>query len=98
MYVLGRPIAPIEPYEHNPRVNDAAADPVAAPFRACAVHLSLVVDEAGVLSVGPNQLQRCLKTANRTASLVLSVAAVATVPPLAGGSRGGVTVRSKAVT
>ena len=47
-----RPLADIQPYEHNPRLNDAAVDAVAEWIRRFGFRQPIVVDEAGVYSAG----------------------------------------------
>jgi ParB-like chromosome segregation protein Spo0J len=42
----------IRPYEHNPRVNDAAVDAVAASIREFGFRQPIVVDEHYVIIVG----------------------------------------------
>jgi hypothetical protein len=52
MHVEMRPITLIRPYEHNPRVNDAAVDAVAASIKEFGWRQPIVVDEQGVIVVG----------------------------------------------
>src|SRR5688500_8200425 len=47
-----RPVDSIRPYEHNPRVNDAAVDIVAASIREFGFRQPIVVDVEGVIIVG----------------------------------------------
>jgi site-specific DNA-methyltransferase (adenine-specific) len=52
MYVEMRPITSIKPYEHNPRLNDASVNAVAACIQAFGFRQPIVVDEDGVIIVG----------------------------------------------
>ena len=45
-------LADVKPYEHNPRINDAAVDVVAASIREFGFRQPIVVDEEGVIIVG----------------------------------------------
>jgi DNA modification methylase len=47
-----RPLVDIQPYEKNPRVNDAAVDAVAESIRQFGFRQPIVVDEAGVIVCG----------------------------------------------
>ena len=61
MHVEMRPIGSIQPYENNPRTNDAAVDAVAASIQAFGWRQCLVVDESGVLIVGHTRFKAALK-------------------------------------
>ncbi|MBK9128201.1 MAG: ParB N-terminal domain-containing protein [Phycisphaerales bacterium] len=52
MNVELRPLAAIQPYEKNPRQNDAAVDAVAESIRRFGFRQPIVVDEAGVIVCG----------------------------------------------
>jgi len=45
-------LADVKPYEHNPRINDAAVDVVAASIQEFGFRQPIVVDEEGVIIVG----------------------------------------------
>ncbi|MBP9034539.1 MAG: ParB N-terminal domain-containing protein, partial [Pseudomonadales bacterium] len=47
-----RPLAAIQPYEKNPRMNDAAVDAVAESIRRFGFRQPIVVDDAGVIVCG----------------------------------------------
>ena len=61
MQVEMRPLGSIQPYENNPRRNDAGVDAVAASIRAFGFRQPLVVDEAGVLIVGHTRYKAALQ-------------------------------------
>jgi DNA modification methylase len=61
MQIEMRPIGSIRPYEHNPRVNDAAVDAVAASIREFGFRQPIVVDEDGVIIVGHTRYKAALK-------------------------------------
>ena len=52
MRIQSKPLSQIFPYEHNPRINDAAVDVVAASIREFGFRQPIVVDEDGVIIVG----------------------------------------------
>jgi site-specific DNA-methyltransferase (adenine-specific) len=52
MQIEMRLLSSIQPYEHNPRLNDAAVAAVAASIRAFGFRQPIVVDEQGVIIVG----------------------------------------------
>ena len=52
MDITLRPIESIQPYEHNPRVNDAAVDAVAASLREFGFRQPIVTDTDGIIVVG----------------------------------------------
>jgi DNA modification methylase len=56
-----RPIDFIRPYEHNPRLNDAAVDAVAASLREFGFRQPVVVDGDGVIVVGHTRYKAALK-------------------------------------
>src|SRR5262249_43998214 len=61
MNVEMRPIGSIQPYENNPRLNDAAVDAVADSIREFGFRQPIVVDEAGVIIVGHTRYKAALK-------------------------------------
>jgi DNA modification methylase len=61
MLVEERPIASIQPYEHNPRINDPGVDAVAASIREFGFRQPIVVDEEGVIIVGHTRYKAALK-------------------------------------
>jgi DNA modification methylase len=61
MQVEMRPIAAVQPYENNPRHNDAAVDAVAASIREYGFRQPLVVDEDDVIIVGHTRYKAALK-------------------------------------
>ncbi len=61
MLVEVRPIGSIRPYDHNPRLNDAAVDAVAASIREFGFRQPIVVDEQGVIIVGHTRYKAALK-------------------------------------
>src|SRR5215813_14342388 len=61
MQVEMRPIASIQPYENNPRLNDAGIDAVAASVREFGFRQPIVVDEDGVIIVGHTRYKAALK-------------------------------------
>jgi DNA modification methylase len=61
MQIKSRPIDSIRPYEHNPRINDAAVDAVAASIRAFGFRQPIVVDSNGVIVVGHTRYKAALK-------------------------------------
>jgi DNA modification methylase len=56
-----RNIDEIQPYAHNPRVNDHAVDVVAASIREFGFRQPIVVDENGVIIVGHTRYKAALK-------------------------------------
>src|SRR5437764_12516784 len=56
-----RPLASIQPYQRNPRVNDPAVAAVAASIRQFGFRQPIVVDEAGVIIVGHTRYKAALK-------------------------------------
>jgi hypothetical protein len=61
MHVEMRPIASIQPYENNPRQNDAGIDAVAASIQEFGFRQPIVVDEDGVIIVGHTRYKAALK-------------------------------------
>src|SRR5262249_13688185 len=61
MLVELRSIATIQPYDHNPRVNDPAVDAVADSIREFGFRQPIVVDEQGVIIVGHTRYKAALK-------------------------------------
>jgi DNA modification methylase len=61
MHVEMRPVGSIQPYEQNPRVNDAGVDAVAASLREFSWRQPIVVDEHGVIVVGHTRYKAALK-------------------------------------
>jgi DNA modification methylase len=61
MHVEMRPIDSIRPYEHNPRINDAAVDAVIASIREFGWQQPIVVDEDGVILAGHTRYKAALK-------------------------------------
>src|SRR6266852_2187690 len=61
MKIEMRPIEAVQPYDNNPRLNDAAVDGVAASIRAFGFRQPLVVDEDGVIIVGHTRYKAALK-------------------------------------
>src|SRR6266568_9156428 len=61
MQVELRPIATIQPYENNPRINDQAVDVVAASIREFGFRQPIVVDVHGVIIVGHTRYKAALK-------------------------------------
>jgi site-specific DNA-methyltransferase (adenine-specific) len=55
-----RPIGSVRPDDHNPRINDAAVEAVAASIRAFGFRQPLVVDEEGAIVVGHTRYQAAL--------------------------------------
>ncbi|MCC7406684.1 MAG: ParB N-terminal domain-containing protein [Phycisphaeraceae bacterium] len=56
-----RPITDIQPYDHNPRVNDQAVDAVAASLRAFGFRQPIVVDADGVIIAGHTRFKAAQK-------------------------------------
>src|SRR5260221_14705723 len=54
-------ITEIQPYDNNPRLNDAAVDAVAASIKAFGFRQPIVVDEPGVIIVGHTRYKAALK-------------------------------------
>lgn len=52
MQIIDMPIGQIKPYEHNPRNNDAAVEPVAASIREFGFRQPIVVDAKNVIICG----------------------------------------------
>jgi DNA modification methylase len=61
MQVDMRAITSIQPYENNPRLNDAAVDAVAASIKEFGFRQPIVVDEEGVIIVGHTRYKAALK-------------------------------------
>jgi DNA modification methylase len=61
MRVEMRSIGSIQPYEQNPRVNDAAVDAVAASLKEYSWRQPIVVDEHNVIIVGHTRYKAALK-------------------------------------
>src|SRR5262249_12234761 len=61
MLVELRSIATIQPYDHNPRVNDPAVDAVADSIREFGFRQPLVIDEQDVIIVGHTRYKAALK-------------------------------------
>ena len=61
MQVELRPIATIQPYKNNPRINDQAVDVVAASIREFGFRQPIVVDVDGVIIVGHVRYKASLK-------------------------------------
>jgi DNA modification methylase len=66
MQIALRPITSIQPYERNPRHNDAAVDAVAASIREFGFRQPIVVDEHGVIVVGHTRYKAALKLGMET--------------------------------
>nr|DAU43419.1 MAG TPA: ParB protein [Caudoviricetes sp.] len=52
MQIIDMPIGQIKPYEHNPRNNDAAVEPVAASIREFGFRQPIVVDAKNIIICG----------------------------------------------
>ena len=61
MKVESRPLSDIKPYEHNPRINDAAVDAVAASIQEFGFRQPIVVDEESVIIVGHTRYKAAQK-------------------------------------
>jgi len=61
MYVELRKIEEIQPYAHNPRINDHAVDAVAASIREFGFCQPIVVDQTGTIIVGHTRYKAALK-------------------------------------
>jgi DNA modification methylase len=61
MRVQQRIITDIKPYEHNPRINDAAVDVVAASIKEFGFRQPIVVDEEDVIIVGHTRFKAAEK-------------------------------------
>jgi site-specific DNA-methyltransferase (adenine-specific) len=61
MQVEIRPIASIQPYPGNPRLNEGAVDAVAASIREYGFRQPIVVDGLGVIIVGHTRYKATLK-------------------------------------
>ena len=61
MLVEIRPIASIQPYANNPRLNETAIDAVAKSLKEFGWRQPIVVDEAGVIVVGHTRYKAALK-------------------------------------
>jgi len=61
MQIELRPIATIQPYENNPRINDQAVDVVAASIREFGFRQPIVVDGEGVIIIGHVRYKAALK-------------------------------------
>jgi DNA modification methylase len=61
MYVELRKIEEIQPYAHNPRINDHAVDAVAASIREFGFRQPIVVDQTGTIIVGHTRYKAALK-------------------------------------
>jgi DNA modification methylase len=66
MEVEMRPIGSIEPYDNNPRLNDAGVDAVAASIRAWGFRQPIVVDENDVIIVGHTRYKAAIKLGMET--------------------------------
>ena len=66
----------VKPYEHNPRINDAAVDVVAASIQEFGFRQPIVIDKEGVIIVGhtrfkaAQKLGQCPQSRQRADSLV----------------------------
>src|SRR6266850_4507875 len=60
MKIYERPIASIQPYEKNPRLNEPAVEAVAASIREFGFRQPIVVDEDGVIVVGHTRFKAAL--------------------------------------
>jgi DNA modification methylase len=56
-----RPLTSIKPYEHNPRLNNAAVDAVAASIREFGFRQPIVVDEQDVIIIGHTRYKAALQ-------------------------------------
>ncbi|MEO2015293.1 MAG: ParB N-terminal domain-containing protein, partial [Fuerstiella sp.] len=61
MKIEQRKLADIHPYEHNPRINDAAVDVVATSIKEFGFRQPIVVDEDGVIIVGHTRFKAAQK-------------------------------------
>jgi len=61
MEVEHRSIEDVQPYEHNPRVNNEAVDAVAASIREFGFRQPIVVDEDGVIICGHTRFKAAQK-------------------------------------
>ena len=61
MRIQQRIITDIKPYEHNPRINDAAVDVVATSIKEFGFRQPIVVDEDGVIIVGHTRFKAAQK-------------------------------------
>src|SRR5438309_5641548 len=73
MQITMRPLASIQPYQRNPRVNDPAVDAVAASIREFGFRQPIVVDEAGVIVVGHTRYLAALKLGLETMPVHVAV-------------------------
>ena len=61
MRIQQRIITDIKPYEHNPRINDAAVDVLATSIKEFGFRQPIVVDEDGVIIVGHTRFKAAQK-------------------------------------
>src|SRR5947208_8009406 len=73
MQVTMRSMASIRPYERNPRLNEPAAEAVAASIREYGFRQPIVVDEAGVIVVGHTRYLAALKLGLETVPVHVAV-------------------------
>src|SRR3954452_24478357 len=73
MLIEERTLASITPYEHNPRINDAAVDAVVESIRAFGFRQPLVVDEACVIIVGHTRYKAAVKLGLETVPVHVAV-------------------------
>ena len=52
MNIIEKPVSDLIPYENNPRLNDAAVDPVASSIREFGFKVPIVIDRNGVIVAG----------------------------------------------
>ena len=61
MNIVEKPIAELIPYENNPRLNDAAVDPVANSILEFGFKVPIVIDRNGVIVTGHTRLKAAKK-------------------------------------
>jgi ParB-like chromosome segregation protein Spo0J len=66
LHIEDRPIASIQPYDKNPRINDPAIDAVAASIKEFGFRQPIVVDDEGIIIVGHTRHKAALKLGLKT--------------------------------
>lgn len=72
MQIIDMPIGQIKPYEHNPRNNDAAVEPVAASIREFGFRQPIVVDAKNVIICGHTRYRAAKRLGLETVPVLIA--------------------------
>lgn len=72
MNIIEKPVSDLIPYENNPRLNDAAVDPVASSIREFGFKVPIVIDRNGVIVAGHTRLKAAQKIGLKTVPCIVA--------------------------